>query len=163
MFFGSTFRLLPIPVSDADDSEPSLLVCGQMRIVDDSSGAHNTDALVQALWQFGFVIEVRKDVSHFRSPQARLASDQQSYHTQPQTLTATAERAKNNLYFFAPDWEGVLYCETRVLQCKQFPSPTCTGESLSTRIQPFSGQGLGNCDAAVYESAETKDEADPIW
>src|ERR1700680_1383516 len=149
MFLGSTFRLLPIPVSDADDSEPSLLVGGQMRIIDDSSGAHNTDAVVQALWQFGFVIEVRKDVSHFRSPYARFASDQQSYHTQPQTVTASAERAENNLYFFAQGWEGVLYCETRILPFKQFRSPTCTAESLSTRIQPFSGQGLGNCDAAV--------------
>jgi hypothetical protein len=71
------------------------------------------------------------------------------------TTNATANSNSNRragqkyLYFFAQDWEGVLYCETRVLQFKQFRSPTCTGESLSTRIQPFSGQGLSHCDAAV--------------
>jgi hypothetical protein len=79
MFFSGTLCLLTIPVRDADDSEPSLLVGGQMRIVDDPSGAHNTDAVIQASRQFGFVFEVRKGVSHFRIPwDAIFVSGQQS-------------------------------------------------------------------------------------
>jgi len=50
-----------------------------MRIVDDPSGAYNTDAVIQASRQFGFVFEVRKDVSHYRIPwDALFVGDQQS-------------------------------------------------------------------------------------
>src|ERR1700687_4856495 len=68
VFFGGTLRLLTIPVSDTDNFESSLLVGGQMRIVHDPSGADNADSVVHALRQFGFVIEVRKVVSHFEVP-----------------------------------------------------------------------------------------------
>ncbi len=60
--FGSALRLLTIPVGDADNFEPCLFVGGQMRIVDDPSGADNTDSAVHALRQFGFVIEMRENI-----------------------------------------------------------------------------------------------------
>src|ERR1700739_3268153 len=66
--FGCALRLLTIPVSNTDDSKPSLLVSRQMRIVDDPSGADNADSVVHALRQFGFVIQVRKVVSHLDAP-----------------------------------------------------------------------------------------------
>src|SRR5580704_6377510 len=63
--FGSTLRLLTIPVSDADNFEASLLVGRQMSIVDDSPSADNADSVVHPLWQPGFVVEVREHIGQF--------------------------------------------------------------------------------------------------
>jgi hypothetical protein len=48
VFFSGTLGLLTIPVSDADNFESSLFVRGQVRIVDDPSGADNADSMVHA-------------------------------------------------------------------------------------------------------------------
>ena len=52
-------------IGDPDDFEAGFFVGGQMRVVDDSSGADYADPVVHALRQFRFVIEMRKDFSHF--------------------------------------------------------------------------------------------------
>src|SRR5580692_5537907 len=65
--FGSTLGLLTIPIGDADDVESRLLVSGQMRIVDDASGADDTDSTVHAFRQPRSVIEMRENFWHFRA------------------------------------------------------------------------------------------------
>ena len=60
--FGSALRVFTVSVGDADNFEPGLFVGGQMRVVDDSSGADNSDSVVLALRQFGFVIEMGKNI-----------------------------------------------------------------------------------------------------
>ena len=66
MFFGGMFRLLMIPIGDAHDFESSFLVGGQVRIVDNPTGADNADSVVHALRQFRFVIEVRENIRKVR-------------------------------------------------------------------------------------------------
>jgi hypothetical protein len=65
VMFGSALRLLKIPVGDADNFEPSLLVGWEMRIVDNPPRADDADSMVQVLRQFRFVIEVRENVGRF--------------------------------------------------------------------------------------------------
>ncbi len=48
VFFGGALRLFTIPVGNADNFEPCLLVGGQVSIVDDSSGTDNADSAVHA-------------------------------------------------------------------------------------------------------------------
>src|SRR5260370_33746759 len=138
MFFGGTLCLLTIPVRDADDSEPSLLVGGQMRIVDDPSGTHNTDAVIQALRQFGFVFKVRKDVSHSRIPwDAFFVSGQQFLHADA-TANSNSNRTSDQRYLFLhAKWETFYIVKLLSSNFIKSPSRTCARESLSATIQPF--------------------------
>src|ERR1700678_454510 len=53
VFFGGALGLLAIAVGYADNFEPSLLVCWQVGIVDNASGADDSDPVVQAFRQLG--------------------------------------------------------------------------------------------------------------
>ncbi len=98
VIFGSTLRLLAIPVGDANNFEPSLLVGRQMRIVDDPSGADNADSVIHALRQFWFVIEMRENIRHFRV----FFHKQLPYmcFVQTQTLAATTVTDQNYSVFW---------------------------------------------------------------
>src|SRR5580693_5764463 len=65
VLLGSSLRLFTISVSDAHEFESGLFVSRQMCIVDDPSGTDNADAVVHALRQLWFVVELWENIRYF--------------------------------------------------------------------------------------------------
>jgi hypothetical protein len=65
VLLGSSLRLFTISVSDAHNFESGLFVSGQMCVIDDPSGTDNSDAVVHALRQLWFVVELRENIRYF--------------------------------------------------------------------------------------------------
>jgi len=55
-------------ICDAYDFETGLFVSREVGVINDSTRAEYPDSLVEIARQFRFVIEMRENISHYRSP-----------------------------------------------------------------------------------------------